>query len=523
LAIFTALSSIAVWTSGCGPDPGTTTSTSSSSSGSGGAGGQGGEGGLGGAGGQGGVGGQGGAGGSAACTLTTGLIGQWRGDNFAEDSSGMADGVWTGNEAYVDGKLGKAFLFDGASFVTAPVDYTGPMTVDLWVRATDASPPVFASPLSTSNKPGSLPEFQIDSDGGGQWRFLGVYTGLFGPIDTTAFQHLAMTHDGNKLTLYFEGKPVAVMNNVANSKILPLRFGINRGGDVPIKAAVDEVHLWDRALTDAEIAELHANPKANLCPPAMAACGDGDVNPGETCDDQNTANGDGCSMACAKECSAYHFDTVDSKIAVAADPATLSPSSVTLAAWFKADPSTPGGAIVSKRGNSPGGHFTYNLNVSPTVFTARLQTNVNLDFLDLKYDTTMAADGNWHHAAVTYDAATGNGVLLLDGKSVATGTKGTGLVAADPNEPFTIGGTTLNGTPNNLIKADVTNVVVYDKALTSAEVAGLVLGKYPALAPLAFFTAQEGMGTMSADLSGNNHLLTVPSTGWSNQGPFCKP
>jgi len=51
---------------------------------------------------------------------------------------------------------------------------------------------------------------------------------------------------------------------------------------------------------------------ANACPITPAACGDGTVDPGETCDDSNNINGDGCSATCQTEVPAACGDgTVD--------------------------------------------------------------------------------------------------------------------------------------------------------------------------------------------------------------------
>ena len=48
-----------------------------------------------------------------------------------------------------------------------------------------------------------------------------------------------------------------------------------------------------------------------LTAPAWAACGDGILEAGEECDDQNVANGDGCSSTCAEEayytCTDHYF------------------------------------------------------------------------------------------------------------------------------------------------------------------------------------------------------------------------
>jgi cysteine-rich repeat protein len=42
-----------------------------------------------------------------------------------------------------------------------------------------------------------------------------------------------------------------------------------------------------------------------------ATCGNGTIDPGETCDDRNTADGDGCSSSCQTEVTPRLDVTVD--------------------------------------------------------------------------------------------------------------------------------------------------------------------------------------------------------------------
>jgi cysteine-rich repeat protein len=46
---------------------------------------------------------------------------------------------------------------------------------------------------------------------------------------------------------------------------------------------------------------LTVNPALPPCPGPSAACGDGNLDPGEQCDDGNTSSCDGCSAACRQE------------------------------------------------------------------------------------------------------------------------------------------------------------------------------------------------------------------------------
>lgn len=249
-------------------------------------------------------------------------------------------------------------------------------------------------------------------------------------------------------------------------------------------------------------------------------CGDGTVDENEACDDGNAFAGDGCTINCEKECSALRFEGASA--AFAADPGTLNFTSVTLGAWYRAKVGVPEGIIAAKQGSVFGGHYTYSLSVgAASGVTARLQTGLNAEFLDLGF-ADAKPDDKWHHIAVTYTAATGEGELYVDGQSVDFGQQGNGLVAAIKDLPFTLGAVKVDGVLQLTSKAAVANVVVYDKQLSDAEVAELAQGVY-APGAKAFFPTLEGMGNESADASGNGHTLDVTGVAWEADGPFCAP
>ncbi|HEY0136244.1 MAG TPA: LamG-like jellyroll fold domain-containing protein [Nannocystis sp.] len=249
-----------------------------------------------------------------------------------------------------------------------------------------------------------------------------------------------------------------------------------------------------------------------------AVCGNGEVDADEACDDADHDLGDGCTSACKQECTALHFE--GKTLAQAADPVKLHTVSLTAAGWHKAAANAPYGVIFVKAGKDVGGHSTYAIATGMTGTTARLQVGLEA-FLDLTAPMAKS-DGMWHHYALTYDAATGNGVLYRDGVVLDSEKKGMGLVAANPALPFSIGAEPLMGQLFYASKADITDVVVYGTALGEADVMGLVEGVYPP-APLAFYPTPEGTGLMSQDMSGNGHTLTVPVAGWAADGPYCAP
>ena len=100
-------------------------------------------------------------------------------------------------------------------------------------------------------------DFQIDMNGSdpGAYRYSGTGgSGLFGPV-TNEWVHLAMSCDGTTTDIYYNGLFVTSIN-VANTQYGQIAMGINRGMAVMFEGEIDDVRVYNRALTHAEIAGL---------------------------------------------------------------------------------------------------------------------------------------------------------------------------------------------------------------------------------------------------------------------------
>ncbi len=100
--------------------------------------------------------------------------------------------------------------------------------------------------------------------------------------DPSIYHHVACTYDSDRLRVYFDGQLVNtadVSNNLtdtANNN--PLTFGTHAGDDLQNHGDMDEVAVFNRALTQQEIKKMYNNGLANLgyCGVAVSI----DVKPG---------------------------------------------------------------------------------------------------------------------------------------------------------------------------------------------------------------------------------------------------
>jgi hypothetical protein len=206
-----------------------------------------------------------------------GMVSWWRGEPTAsavvlDSIDGNNGGFFTGTTAappsYTgDGKVGGAFAFDGTIYVQIP-DATNlqppQITLEMWVFPTVLSNTSYQTVIGR----GSSTEFAE------QW-WLGVLNGIpqffshasgepvAGPaaIPLNQWTHLAATFDGATKVLYVNGIQVASQGGFGALLYAPVPVGIGATwqNNIPtdlFTGFIDEVSLYDRALTPAEISGI---------------------------------------------------------------------------------------------------------------------------------------------------------------------------------------------------------------------------------------------------------------------------
>jgi hypothetical protein len=176
----------------------------------------------------------------------------------ANDSAGNHHAAPEGAPQYTTGKVGQAITLDGLyDYVVYPFDAeeTWPATsVCLWAKAGILAQPNWSGLL---NNNAADNDFQFDVDGSdpGFYRYNGTGgSGLFGSV-TNEWVHLAMSCDGSQTRIYYNGLYVTSVS-AANTQFGQIAVGVNRGMATVFNGAIDDVRVYNRALSDAEVAGL---------------------------------------------------------------------------------------------------------------------------------------------------------------------------------------------------------------------------------------------------------------------------
>jgi len=199
---------------------------------------------------------------------TVGLVARYAFDGNVNDSSGNGfHGTVEGNATYTAGVDGQAITLDGLRtyVVVETVGITGdaPRTISGWAKADTTTIPAWTNIFGFTGPGTNGQHFDIEAVGdSGANATLGYY-GLHRhgwernilPIDLE-WHHLAATFDGTTVKWYGDG--MLIGSDEADNVNTPGPFHIGKRQDNEefFPGAVDEVRVYDRALSDGEIAWL---------------------------------------------------------------------------------------------------------------------------------------------------------------------------------------------------------------------------------------------------------------------------
>jgi hypothetical protein len=193
------------------------------------------------------------------------LVAYYPFDADANDASGNSKNATVNGATLTTDKFGNkngAYLFDGANdYITAPVDINPSampqMTIVAWARADKGSP---VKQVVSHDNGGYDRSLGIDSRGGGTgWSaFCGSgYVLGFHPVTLGEWVFLAAVYDQNAGTVQLHVNDTTYeKDGVLGSGYSTFLIGANPGYGEYFKGAIDEVRIYDHALSDSEIAAL---------------------------------------------------------------------------------------------------------------------------------------------------------------------------------------------------------------------------------------------------------------------------
>lgn len=183
-------------------------------------------------------------------------------DNFKDQQLNTEDGVPIGDPVFVEGKRGKAISFDGNSqgvnFIKKNDNASTQVSVSVWVRCTNSVNSVayffvgskFLSFLGLFQTSSDVLGMSVQVNPGGMNNAQTV-------VANSMWTHVTGTYDGTFIRLYINGELKAIKSHEGSIKGYVEGFDIGAFNQNYWAGSIDELYLYNRALSQAEVTQLY--------------------------------------------------------------------------------------------------------------------------------------------------------------------------------------------------------------------------------------------------------------------------
>lgn len=422
----------------------------------------------------------------AACVAPpSGLVSWWPGNGNANDLVGGNHGSFNNGAAFGVGEVGQGFRFNGGSnnvrIPAAPsldVGKSNGLTIEAWISPADLgqypvvewAPGGVYGPLVWINvlSPGSVYADLFDSNGNEH-----LFQSAAGVIAANVFQHLAVTYDkASGMGRIFVNGVLVTESNLGSFTPLTssdLYIGYRPAGapfgPAPFNGIIDEVSLYSRALSLAEVQAIYNAGSAGKCPPAsctpapsgMVSWWRGEANALDQAGTNNGTIAGNTTYVSGRVSQAFVFDGSADAISVG-NPPSLQLQDFTIETWIKRASTTVasfdfnGGEIFGYGG----GGYALGILDNGTPFLSRVE-------VDAVFPNTTITDTNFHHVAVTKLGT--NVVFYVDGVAYFVPPYNTTYNFATPAAIGARGDTLANS-----FLGTIDELAVYNRQLSAGEI-----------------------------------------------------
>lgn len=497
--------------------------------------------------------------------ISNGLMGYWKMDestanscaggvNDSCDSSGNGlDAAWAGGATNTSGKFGNGVVFSAnGDYDSSPenslIEPINDLTISLWANLNTLSTQQFLVAKDGSGGGGYY--IQVDASNTLQfgWRNSGgtLYTVNYGNITAGqlgAWLHVVAVKSNNVMYIYLNGNKGAnstVTTGTMKTTTDPLYFGsANATTGSLINGRLDEVRIYNRALTPSEVSQLY-----NWAP-GPVGWWKMDEGTGTKAYDSSAHNNDGTlgtsgqpsdlpSWQPGKFGSALSFNggaNANNYVSIGASASINNLSQMTFDAWIY--PRTLGennygrifqkddGTTLNGRGFevSPGNELYYWHGWSGSAGQSAVWTTPT-NSITLK---------QWNHVVISYDdtSSSNNPIIYINGvnQTLTVGTAPSGSSGSDASGTLYLGNRNNGGTYDRTFDGYIDDARIYNYIRSPSQVTedmnvGHPLSGSPVGSSLVYWKFDEGHDTITYNTGNGGSSLNGSITGgtWTNAG-----
>jgi len=377
---------------------------------------------------------------------TNGLVGWWPFNGNADDESGNGNNGTVNGATLTSDRFGgsnSAYSFDGIDnyikLLFNPVSNPTDFTVSVWVKSNasistnpqcifyDGGPSEYHLDIGANGTNGLL-EAGIK---GGSNSWYGIYYDMLPEVNIW-HNYILSYSNNNVVSLYVDGQLNGISTNTSGLWAYSIDETIFGGRRLfsglpehPLDGSIDDIGIWNRALTQQEITNLY-NASTSIpiisCPGASMPlnltnglvgwwpfCGDPDDESGNG--NNGTVNGATLtSDRFGNGNSAYEFDGNSSSVNIS-DAVGLNNNYISLSAWFRTSSNSPGSIIYKTNASAINeqyacvlNYLTTNSGVNWSIKNGGNCSNPGTGWQTLLLNQSIS-DNNWHNLVCTYDGS----------------------------------------------------------------------------------------------------------------------
>jgi hypothetical protein len=432
----------------------------------------------------------------ACVNASSGLISWWPGEGNADDIVDSNPGTVHG-ATYTTGKVGQAFSFDGVDDYVVNPGYSTmpfPKSFSFWFYAKD----------STNYRPmireagGALIRTQDGANRLEVWSLVGLsespayYATPTQIFNLNEWNQVVVTLDSlTSGTIYLNGVAETLsFSSVSTRAPYDSGIQIGKGDQRYFNGYIDEVSIYNRALTTSEVQSIYGAGSEGICKPAscitppagLVSWWPGEGNANDIWDGNPGTLLNGATFTAGKVGQAFSFDGVDDQVQIP-DATNLAPAQLTVGFWMRSNvdlnSNTPASVYLIPVGKLNSGidvyrnveGYDFNYYPKSGFFAFGISRSDGFRAYASKGEITFSA-GAWHHIAGTYDQS--NIKLYIDG--VLAGTTPASFQIDYHSAPLLIGGGVkhlLFSSVDQYFNGSIDEVEIYNRALSAEEIAGI--------------------------------------------------
>jgi len=420
---------------------------------------------------------------------------------------------------------GHSISFDGtndyASATLGSQVFDGDFSISFWFNADTA--PTYTTLIQSGSDSGYNDGFRIyrySNTSLAFWKGQGGYSNIFGNIGTTAtgsWHHIVVTRSGTTSTFYLNGSSIDTGTDSQSYTSSAFQMSFTT---YPLDGLMDEVALWDSALSSANVTSIYNSGVPNdisaLSPVNWWRMGDNDSGTGTTITDQGSGSNNGTltngptfspAVPPGYSIRSVDFDGTDDFLSIGDTSAIDSATVLSFSMWCKIDSVSGNGYLFGAGTSTTDGIWLVPYSDGNMYFSAR---NGASGYVYISNPST----GQWVHILAVFNGASPK--LYVDGSLVSHAGPGINVtLSATGGDDFNIGGkwgTSASDTFNGKI-----DEFAYWASDQSSNIATIYNSGVPAnltsLSPVGWWRmgdgTEAGSGTTVYDMSSNSNNGTL--------------